>query len=188
MAQARGLALESVWQLAELQGRVAEVSGWGASAVLTAAVRLVLQAQHQGEPAVWISLPGRGLFPPDAAANGIDLAALPVVRAPDRLGVAKAADLLVRSGAFGLLVLDVGRERLTDRQLSRLSGLARKHQALIVCLTHKPPQAQALSSLVSWRGEARRTPAGFCLSVLKDKRRGPGASCQEGCRGPAGLR
>lgn len=171
-----------------LVGRVAEISGWGAQAVLTAAIRWVAAAQRQGEPTAWLTLPDRCFFPPDAAANGVDLQALVVVRVPDVVGMAKAADLLARSGGFGLLVLDMGRLRLTDRQLARLLGLVQKYQSVLLVLTHKPAAAPAMSSLVSWRAEACRMRGGIRLTVIKDKRKGPGEWYEERCRGPAGVR
>ena len=48
-----------------------------------------------------------GFFPPDAAEGGVDLDALLVVRARDLSSMASAADQLARSGAFGLLVVDL---------------------------------------------------------------------------------
>jgi hypothetical protein len=76
--------------------------------------------------------------------------------------------------------------------LTRLSGLAQKHVATLVLLTEKPPDRSSTSSLVSFRAEALREREGdaFALrvSVLKDKRRGPGAIFFEACRGPAGVR
>ena len=39
--------------------------------------------------------------------GGIDLDALPVVRVPDARAAGRAADHLVRSGGFGLVVIDL---------------------------------------------------------------------------------
>ena len=104
----------------------------------------------------------------------------------------KAADRLVRSGAFGLLVVDVGPRRVVPAALSRLLGLAKKHGTAIVFLTDKPRRAPSLGSLISLRGHATRRRTGpdefLCgLHALKDKRRAPGWTHEEVCGGPAGL-
>lgn len=182
-----------VWSRAELTGRLCELTPGPASAVLSAAFLLVRDTQQAGEPAAWIAT-GRDLFhPPDVAASGIDLAALPVVRAPDSEAAGRAADLLLRSGAFALLVLDLGREaRLAVAQQSRLVQLASRHDAAVLCLTATPPQSPSLGSLVSLRATATQRRLGpgryACeITVLKDKRRGPGWRWQEVIHGPEGL-
>jgi recombination protein RecA len=185
------------WELARLAGRIVELSGWGASARLTAAFGLVLEAQRCAEPAVWITLRDSSFFPPDAAAGGVDLGALPVVRVLDAGAAGRAADLLVRSGGFGLAVIDLGadinKDRLPAPLLTRLLGLAQKHETAVVILTEKPSNFPSTSPLVSLRAEAQRVLASgdtghVQVSVLKDKRRGPGGVHLEACRGPAGVR
>jgi recombination protein RecA len=185
------------WELSQLTSRIVEISGRGASARLTAAFGLVLAAQRDGEAPAWITFRDSAFFPPDVAAGGIDLSALAVVRVPDARTAGRAADQLVRSGAFGLVVIDLASSRKNDERLdapilTRLLGLAQKHDAAVVVLTEKPPQAPSLSSLVSLRAEARRTQRGDRIDVrvhvLKDKRRPPGGEHSETCRGPAGLR
>ena len=96
------------WSHSLLTGRLAELSSWGTGASLTLAFELVLQAQHGGEPVAWITTSPSTFFPPDVAHGGVDLDALPVVRVPDGQAAARAADKLVRSGAFGLVILDLG--------------------------------------------------------------------------------
>lgn len=187
-AGASGLAF------AELAGQITELCAQGASGTVTLAMRLVYQAQCALEPAAWVTLRSRCFYPPDARENGVDLEALAVVRVPDPADLGKAADYLVRSGAFGLVVLDVGPGRaLTEKHLTRLLGLARKHGTAIVCLTAKPETAPSLGAVVSLRGPVRRNrrQAGqfeLELRAVKDKRRAPGWRHTEVCRGPAGLR
>jgi recombination protein RecA len=182
------------WRLTELVGRLAEICGTGATAGMTLAVRLVLEAQRQAEPVAWITPRTRSFFPADVAAHGVDLAALAVVRVPAADAIGRAADQLARSGAFGLLILDLGSaDRLPERQASRLLGLAQTHHLAVVCLTGRPAGAPSVSPLVSVRGEAtwrREAPGSFVCEwrAIKDKRRPPGWSHQEVCHGPAGLR
>lgn len=91
-------------------GRLIEISGVGASARHTTAVALVRQAQLEGETTAWIQPAGGPLYPPDLADSGVDLASLIVVHVPEdrgQVGLARAAELLLRSGAYGLCVLDL---------------------------------------------------------------------------------
>jgi recombination protein RecA len=105
-----------------------------AGARTTGAVSLVVHAQRRGEPVAWVERAAVGaLYPPDLADAGVDLDRLVVVRVPDqprgaapstgkttrrdgrtprgRLGgttsALRAAELLLRSGAFGLVVVDL---------------------------------------------------------------------------------
>jgi len=182
--------------LAELAGRLVELSADAASASLTLAIGLVLDAQREGEPVAWLSTVASSLYPPDAAASGVDLDALLVVRvaAEQPKLIATSAERLLRSGAFGLVVLDLGKDASLSQPLqSRLLGLAQHHHAAVVCLTSKPESSPSLGSLVSLRAQAVRIWLGqdrfACeLRVLKDKRRGPVWSEREVYRGPLGLR
>ncbi|MEE8105933.1 MAG: recombinase A [Planctomycetota bacterium] len=206
----------SEWSLSGLAGRLVELSGSENSSALTAAFGLVRQAQLLGEPVAWITPHTESFFPPDVANGGVDLTALAVVRifSAQRLtpleprsrtrdsrtggprayerAMARAADQLVRSGGFGLLVLDLGSLQIAMGMLSRLLGLAQKHNTALLFLTDKPDRAPSLGSLVSLRAQAVRRRTGpdefTCeLQVLKDKRRAPGWSHKEVCGGPAGL-
>lgn len=196
---------ESPWGFASLRGRLVELSARGASATLTTAIELVLEAQREGEPVAWLvpwapaSPGGQGhaasgtFFPPDVAECGVDLAALIVVRAPSGVAAARAAERLLRSGAFGLVVLDFGCASVDVPMAhqGRLVTLAQTHDAAVVCLTEKTAEATSLGSLVSLRVESlrARSKEGFEITVraLKDKRRGPGWTRSRNARGPAGL-
>ena len=181
------------WCRAELAGRLCELNPGPASALLTAALALVVDAQSEGEPVAWITATPDSFYPPDAAAGGVDLATLAVVRLTDPGAAGRAADLLLRSGAFGLVVLELGPgTRLPNPLQGRLVQLALKHDAAVVCLADRPAGAPSLGSLVSVRAVAhrRRLADGrfaCALDIIKDKRRGPGWSWQEVCRGPDGL-
>ena len=155
------------WSRAQLAGRLVEVSGIGAVASLTAAVGLVLEAQCDGDPVAWIALPQSTFYPPDVADQGVDLASLIVVRAPGIDHAGRAADRLLRSGAFGLVILDLGRDAELPLPLQgRLVGLAQRHDAALVCLTEKPGEAASLGSMVSLRaGSSCSHPGPRCLSL-----------------------
>ena len=197
---------DAAWGLAALRGRLVELSARGATATLSAAIEIVVEAQTQAEPVAWFTLANGSFYPPDVAENGIDLAALVVVRASDSTALARAAERCLRSGAFGLVVLDLGsRGDLSMQIQGRLVTLAQTHDAAVVCLTDKTEETASIGSLVSLRAEALRVhaprPASTSLGpdalrdppfqvgvrVLKDKRRGPGFTQTLKRRGPAGL-
>jgi len=196
------------WSFESLAGRLVELRGGGddgdgdrgggirgadaaggGSAALTAAVGLVRDAQLRRETVAWITPVAESFYPPDAAEGGVDLEALAVVRTPDP---GRAATHLLRSGAFGLVVADLGAARLPTAIQARLLGLAQKHRAAILFLTRAGGGAAPLGSLVSLRGVASCRREGFdrfrCeVRIVKDKRRAPGWSHAEVCRGPDGL-
>jgi recombination protein RecA len=202
------------FRLEPLAGRLVEISGHRASANLTVAFGLVLEAQGKDEPVAWVTLSRSTFFPPDVADSGIDLTRLAVVRVSDGIAACRATVELTRSGGFGLVVLDFGpgdlEEKFSkpaprDRRfwkkrasaslsvpfITKLVGLAQKTSTAVVVLTEKTREASSLNSLISFRCEARRDlerPCEIEIDVLKDKRRGPGRRYREVCRAPAGLR
>jgi len=177
--------------LTEFQGRLCEWRVAGASAAYSLALRLVAQAQRVGEPAAWVTPLSQCFYPPDAAACGIDLAALPVIRLKEPLQRLKAIDFLLRSGAFGLVVLDWEQAAPpADAVLTRLVALCKHHGGALVCLNQHP---EGLGGLVSLRLHStyQATADGQYLcttTALKDKRRGPGWRLQEVFCAPDGLR
>ena len=185
-------AQASHWTLAETAGRLVEISGSRATASLTVAFRLVWDAQRQGEPVGWVMSQDSFFYPPDVAQGGVDLQSLVVVRVPESRAISRAGEKLLRSGAFGLIALDLGNADIPTPLQSRLAGLARQHHAALLCLTAKKRDRFSLGSLVSLRVHARRVRTSenqfACeLKILKDKRRGPTWSETEVCGEPAGL-
>jgi len=183
------------WGLDALRGRLVELSARGATATLTTAIELVLEAQQAAEPVAWVTLGNGTFYPPDVADSGVDLAALVVVRVIDTTTAARAAERLLRSGAFGLVILDFGGGGAVELPIAhqgRLVTLAQAHDAAVVCVTETPGDGASLGSLVSLRAEALRLrdrdhDYNVTLRVLKDKRRGPGWSRTIKLRGPAGF-
>jgi recombination protein RecA len=159
-------------------GQLLELSGQAAGKLSTV-VRLVVRAQAEGEPVVLVGRRDGPLFyPPDAADAGVDLGALVLVRlAPDAPAheLVRAAELLLRSGAFGLVILDfeAGVPKGELAWQSRLSGLARMHDARVVLLTRAGGEAPSLGPLVSLRvsasWERRGQHALLVPHVLKSK-------------------
>jgi len=187
-------------------GRIIELGG---RACTSSAVAILAHAQREGETAAWIQ-PVRGdLYPPDLAEAGVDLDALIVVRVPGAEGPhgrCRAAELLLRSGGFGLVVLDFVRAEPSGSSAwqGRLLGLARQHEARVVVLRDVGPDQPSLGPLIGLRIGSRvepvareGEPAGFVArtghfaivhEVLKNKSGGPLAPEPELRRGPWGLR
>lgn len=129
-------------------GRMIEVSGANGAARHTTAAALVRQAQLDGETTIWIQPEGGSLFPPDLADAGVDLQALVVVHVPqDRgeVGLARAAELLLRSGAVGLVVLDLSEPPGPEGQVRRDRSEG----------TRSPAEVAAAAS-GAWRGPKLR--------------------------------
>src|SRR6266508_3284642 len=180
------------WNRAEVAGRLVEISSSTASAALTITFTLVRQAQERGEPVGWVTSAASFFYPPDAAQGGTDLAALVVVRLADIKNIARAGEKLLRSGAFGVVVLDLGAADIPMPLQTRLTGLAHRHHTALLCLTEKDGAAFSLGSLVSLRAHAEKKRAAdnrfICaLRIVKDKRRGPTWNYEELYTGPAGL-
>ena len=188
------------WGLDALTGRLVEVSGTGATTALTMVAQLLWEAQRRGELAAWVTAQNSIFFPPDLRAGGVDLSALPVVRVASASEVARAAETLLRSGGFALVVLDLGRQQsMSLAAQTRLAGLVRRHDATLLALTRKQSGRSSLGSLVAVRAECVRQSGedrqfGCGLRILKDKRGGLGESRQRSapryaaqCRGPDGV-
>jgi recombination protein RecA len=182
----------SRWSLPALAGRLVEVSGSGATAALTLIFGLIREAQERGEPVGWATSMESTFYPPDVAQLGIDLRALVLVRVPKRENIARAGEKLLRSGAFGLVVLDLGAADVPMPLQTRLAGLTHHHHAALVCLTEKENKAFSLSSLISLRLHAKKKRTvdnrfACGLRALKDKHRGPTWTHEELCHGAIGL-
>jgi protein ImuA len=113
------------------RGALSALSGGPASGKTGVALLVLREAQAGGTLAAFVD--GRGeIYPPAALALGIDLARLLIVR-PDR-GAARdaatsglwAAEILLASGAFGAVAIDVSLRALPA---SRAEGMLRRLRA-----------------------------------------------------------
>lgn len=190
----------------DLVGRLVEVVGGARSMRLAWLAQVTAQVQAAGDVAVWLQTTESTPFPPDLLAAGVALDRLPMLRLSDLAAQLRAADVLLRSGAFGLCAIDataasqraLDSSRHLDNALGRLLGLCQKHACALVFLTPEPPdtpQQQESSgflqtSLVSLRltvSRDRDTLRRLRLDVKKDKRRGPETLRAELRGGPDGL-
>lgn len=186
------------WAVSTLAGRLCELSTDPGSPWLTLVSRLILDAASSGEPAAWVAASTDIFYPPDFDANGVDLGSLPVVFAPDARRASRAAEHILRSGAFGLVILHIGGQRLSNAVLGRLGSLADQYNAALLIVTSATASRReddTLGSLISLRlkcrvrRESRLGEKGsLCeLMVTKDKRNGPGRVYTEVYNGIAGL-
>jgi len=117
-------ALGGGWPVGELT----EIVGRGRCSLALGAVRA---AQADGRPVGWVD--GPGVFCPATAR--VDLAALTLVRPRGvRSSALFAAELLLRSRAFALLVLDAEPGRDTLSQWFRLARQARVAESALLLL------------------------------------------------------
>ncbi len=159
-AQTGGRAFS--WSLPSLSGRLCELATEPGSPWLTLLCRLILDAGSAGEPAAWVTASRDTFYPPDFQANGVDLNCLPVVFAPDARRASRAAEHLLRSGAFSLVILQIDGQRLSNAILGRLASLADQYNAGLLIVTSAPvrrlraPAAyDTLGSLISLRMNCR---------------------------------
>jgi recombination protein RecA len=197
------LPLPRVIPLAEQlpPGRLIEIVSQPAGAQMTTAVACLREAQAQGEPAAWVQPEGGSLYPPDLADSGIDLEGLIVVHVPRRAGphgLAKAAELLLRSGGFGMVVVDfVGATLRAEASAAlpadvawqgRLLGLAREHQSWLLLLSDgrrsgslgplvslciEPQRRRVERAHFAIEHRVRKDKSGTLCTLAEDHRRGP---------------
>jgi hypothetical protein len=179
------------------RGRLIEIASHPSGAQMTIAVACLREAQAQGEPAAWVQPAGGSLYPPDLADNGIDLDALIIVNVPARAGahgLTKAAEVLLRSGGFGMVVIDTLTIPLSMDAAwqGRLLGLAREHGCWLLLLSDGTQRAGSLGPLVSvcLQPQRRRVQRGrFAIEprIRKDKSGSLCSPAEELRRGPWGL-
>jgi hypothetical protein len=165
--------------------------GSGRSAI---AARLLANATSQGLAALVESPAGAegAFYPPALVAAGVDLSRLLVVRADDATAVARAADILLRAAAFGVVVIPG--VALRAAAWTRLASLTHRANAVLVTLgTAASDELRYFASVrvrmspvtVRWSGEGGL----FCAlagldveaAILKHKRAAPGKRARVVC-------
>jgi len=127
------------------RGRIVEIAGAWSSGKTSLLFRSLAEVTRRRQLVAWIDARGE-LYPPSAATLGVDLERLLVVRpppAPRGSALARAGEIVARSAAFPLVVLDLpDGERLEDGAIARLRAAAGAGGAVIAALT---PRAGALA-------------------------------------------
>ena len=166
------------WCLKELEGRLVEISDPHPVSALSFAFLLVHEIQARGECVAWVGPEDTMFYPPDVQASGINLKNLPVLRMLDRNSMGRATEMLMRSGAFRLVVLYLGTDcQFSSASLSRLNALVRRHKGCVLFITEKAKTEPSIGSLISLRirTSRSRTQDGefLCqLQATRDKIRG----------------
>ena len=178
-------------------GTLVELSGAVSSGRTTMAAAIARRAQAEGETVAWVMHDTGGAYAPNLATAKLDLEALALVRVPRREGpkaLVRAAEILLRSGGLGLVVLDFVDGAPGGPPAAwqgRLLGLAREHCARIVLLSSSDDSADSLGPLVTVRLAPRRARVadGFLigLSPLKVKNGRLDRVAPSLHRAPAGL-
>jgi hypothetical protein len=177
----------------DLTGRLAHIRGVGTT---TLAALITARMHTRGLPVAWISATTDTVYPPDLAANGVDLGSLIFVFAEDAVQAARAAEHLLRSSAFALIVIDLEEGAdIPDGAQGRLLRLARGSEAGVLCITHGDDILRG--SMISLRARVSRATAADSryshgryrvrVHITRDKHGGPGARSGEVCNAPAGM-
>jgi recombination protein RecA len=129
------------------RGRMTELAGALGAGSATVARRVVAAVVGRGLGVAYVDA-ARTLDPADWAPLAADH--LRVVRPPEAARGAWCADVLLRSGAFVLVVLD-GAPPLTRQQALRLVGLARERDAAFLVVGERPTVLGGAVRLVARR-------------------------------------
>ncbi|WP_163867097.1 ImuA family protein [Myxococcus eversor] len=159
-------------------GQAVELCGEAASGRTSLALSAVAAAHREERLCAWVDGP-RELYPPAAAAQGVDLERLLLVRpkAPEQR--VWAAVQLARSGAFACVVLDltrgvgaVGRPpRVGLAETRKLAEAAERGGGLLLLLTSPDAPADGVTRLRTESGDGE----GWSVEVVRSRRGGTGA-------------
>jgi recombination protein RecA len=126
-------------------GRITELAG---------ALALSLAAGQTRSGALVAYIDGkRQLFPPAAAALGVDLTRFLVITPPrERAPIARAAEILARSRAFALIIIDLPERAAIGRSLcARLSTATRGGAAVVLALSSRGNAIESAAARLSVR-------------------------------------
>lgn len=175
------------------RGILATLEGAPGSGRSTVAARLLAIATCTGLAALLESPAGSdgSFYPPALAAAGVDLERLLVVPAESANGIARATDILLRAGAFGVIVIPA--IALSSTAWTRLASLTHRANALVVALGDASDELRYFATLrVRCRPVRARfagtsglfnalVETGFEATVLKHKRAAPGKRALVDC-------
>jgi hypothetical protein len=174
------------------RGTIATLEGAPSSGRTAIAARLLAVATSAGLGA----FVGTSVFPPALCAAGVRLERLLIVSASEPVGAARAADILLRSGAFAVVVIPAlpsGRGT-GSATWTRLASLAHRANAVLIAVgLEASSELRYFASVrletaierVRWNGPPGHfgTLAGYDVraTVRKHKRAAPGASALISC-------
>jgi hypothetical protein len=127
------------------RGRLSEIVGLRSSGKTSLALASAARATSAQQLVAWVDGPGE-LYPPVAAAQGVDLERLLIVKSGGKpgqkedagLAAARAGEIVARSRAFGLVVLDMSeRAGFPERAASRLRAAAHDAGIAVIALVER---------------------------------------------------
>jgi hypothetical protein len=169
------------------RGTIATLEGAPSSGRMAIAARLLAVGTSAGLGA----LVGTPAFPPALCAAGVRLERLLIVSVAEPVGAARAADILLRSGAFAVVVIPAlpsGRGT-GSATWTRLASLAHRANAVLIAVGREASselryfasvRLETAIERIRWNGPPGHfgTLAGYDVraTVRKHKRAAPGAS------------
>lgn len=175
-------------QLHALQlGTVVELCGEAASGRASLALKAVAATAQEARLSAWVDGPVE-LYPPGAAALGVDLRRLLVVRPKEPGRLVWTACQLARSGAFATVVADFTHTgvRLSLADAQKLAEAARKGGTLLLLLTAPDAPGEGLLRLAlsAEQGKGDRLlfpeapePAPISVEVARSRQGASGRRC-----------
>jgi recombination protein RecA len=163
-------------------GQALELCGEAASGRTSLALRAVASAHREQRLCAWVDGP-KELYPPAAAAMGVDLSRLLIVRPKEPSQLAWTAVQLARSGAFACVVLDLtqglsggasgGKSsgvRLSLAEGKKLADAAFRGGSLLLLLSSPSAPADGVTRM---RTESLG-PDGLAVEVVRSRQGGLG--------------
>ena len=159
-------------------GQALELCGEAASGRTSLALRAVAAAHKEQRLCAWVDGP-KELYPPAAAAMGVDLSRLLIVRPKAPSQLAWTAVQLARSGAFACVVLDLNQGlaggkssgvRLSLAEGKKLADAAFRGGSLLLLLSSPSAPADGVTRM---RTEALG-PEGLAVEVVRSRQGGLG--------------
>lgn len=180
-----GAAFSLPW----LKGRLVVVGGLGAPSY---AASLLVEAQTAQELPLWVSAHPAPVYPPDLSRCGVRCGELPFVQLTDAALAFEAAEICLRSQAFGLVVLDLPpAQEPPELAPARLARIAARYQTAVLLLCNDAERYPG-GPLLYARIAAERRPLAdgsflLELQLLKSKHGQSGAHITRVLHGPDGL-
>jgi recombination protein RecA len=185
------------FDMAGLSGRVVEFSSWHQPACVSLSALFILECQKLKRGRAWI-VPGNSadasvFYPPDIISAGIDCSSLPILKAESAVDGFGLTERLLRSGGFGIVVLDLYAEKNQKRySLGRLHNIAQRHDGLVLCLTRSQPGHPSLDPMVFVHVHVSVQSIGrnrnrLSAVIQKDKTGSPGKCLEWIYESPPGL-
>jgi len=162
-------------------GEISELAGPSSSGKTALALTVAAERTRAGQLVAYVD--GRGqLYPPAAAALGVSLERLLIVRPPSGTArdLFRAADILLRSRSFALVVIDMptDRKRIALSASQRLRTAASRSKTAVVLLCERPNTIDTAAV----RAHVRRRGGGVTLAIHKGSAGGGLASASFRCK------